>query len=125
MRERAIYGDQSFKSYFSQLKSEFPKLNLAFEQHNSEGGLIDAIHEYGLAKWSIIINPGAYTHTSIGIRDALQAVQVQCIEVHISDIHAREPFRHHSYFTAKCIGFYSGMGLKGYEVALQHLLDKN
>ena len=121
-REIDIYGAESFDSYFEKLKRRFPDVDLEYFQTNHEGLIIDKLHEIGFDYGGIIINAGAYTHTSIAIADALGAISTPAVEVHISDIHSREPFRHHSYLTAKCIGFYAGMGLEGYEVALKHLL---
>ena len=120
-RETIVYGKESFETYFSKLQDEFSSVNLAFEQHNSEGKLIDAIHEYGLNGWAIIINPGAYTHTSIGIRDALLAVQVPCIEVHISNLAKREPFRKHSTIQDIVDKTIAGKGLFGYQEAIEWL----
>jgi len=124
-RETEIYGTESFETYFEGLKGRFPAIDLEYFQSNHEGAIIDKLHEIGFSYQGIIINGGAYTHTSIAISDALGAIESPAIEVHISDIHARESFRHHSYFTVKCIGFYSGMGLKGYEAALQQLIDSS
>lgn len=120
-REVNIYGHITFEKYFSQLQLDYNSLNLAFEQHNSEGELIDAIQEYGLNGWSIIINPGAYTHTSIGIRDALLTVQSNCIEVHISDISAREKFRKSSMIQDIVDKTIVGKGLAGYAEAIDWL----
>lgn len=123
-REPEIYGTETFDSYFEKLKDTYPEVDLEYYQTNHEGLIIDKLHEIGFSYDGIIINGGAYTHTSIAIADALGAIETPAIEVHISDIHARESFRHHSYFTAKCIGIYVGMGLKGYEVALKDFLSK-
>ena len=107
---------------FEKLKNKYPHVILEYFQTNHEGLIIDKLHEIGFSYDGIILNGGAYTHTSIAIADALGAIETPTIEVHISDIYAREAFRHHSYFTEKCIGFYAGMGLKGYEMALEELL---
>jgi 3-dehydroquinate dehydratase II len=122
-REPHIYGNESFESYFEKLKKTYPDVKLEYFQTNHEGLIIDKLHEIGFSYDGIIINGGAYTHTSIAIADALGAISTPAVEVHISDIHKRETFRHHSYFTKKCIGFYAGMGLKGYEVAIKQILD--
>jgi len=123
-REPEIYGSKTFESYFEELCKAYPHVELVYFQTNHEGLIIDKLHEIGFDYDGIIINGGAYTHTSIAIADALGAIETPAIEVHISDIHARETFRHHSYFTAKCIGFYAGLGLKGYEKALVDLLNQ-
>lgn len=121
-REPHIYGSESFESYFEKLSQSYPEIQLEYFQTNHEGQIIDKLHEIGFSYDGIIINGGAYTHTSIAIADALAAITSPAVEVHISDIHARESYRHHSFFTEKCIGFYAGKGLEGYELALNHLL---
>ena len=121
-REIDIYGNQSFDNYFEKLSAKYPEVSLEYFQSNSEGSLIDKLHEIGFTYEGIIINGGAYTHTSVAIADALAAIKTPAIEVHISNIHARESFRHHSYFTKNCVGIISGLGLNGYELALQYLL---
>ncbi len=121
-REIDIYGNQPFEDYFEELKNKYPKIDLEYYQSNSEGLLIDKLHEVGFSYNGIILNGGAYTHTSISIADALAAIKTATIEVHISNIHSRETFRHHSYFTINCVGIISGLGLKGYELALQYFL---
>lgn len=123
-REVDIYGKQSFQAYFDTLSQQYASIELAYFQSNSEGAIIDQLHDIGFSYDGIIINGGAYTHTSIAIADALAAISTPAIEVHISNVHARETFRHHSYFTVNCVGFISGMGLKGYELALQYFLDR-
>ena len=101
-REIDIYGNQSFEDYFQKLKNKYLNIELEYYQSNSEGQLIDKLHEIGFSFDGIIINGGAYTHTSIAITDALAAIKTISIEVHISNIHTREVFRHHSYFTKRC-----------------------
>ena len=122
-REPEIYGSQTFDDYFLTLKNKYPSLALHYFQSNHEGALIDKIHEIGFEFDGIILNAGAYTHTSIALRDALAGIKTPTIEVHISNIYAREEFRHHSYLTAKCQGIISGLGLKGYELALLAFLN--
>jgi 3-dehydroquinate dehydratase-2 len=122
-REPEIYGSQTFDDYFLTLKNKYPSLALHYFQSNHEGALIDKIHEIGFEFDGIILNAGAYTHTSIALRDALAGIKTPTIEVHISNIYAREEFRHHSYLTAKCQGIISGLGLKGYELALLAFLS--
>lgn len=122
-REPGVYGNQSFEDYFETLKGIFPDVELHYFQSNHEGTLIDKIHEVGFSFDGIIINAGGYTHTSIALADALSAVTTPAVEVHISNIHAREPFRHHSYLTSRCKGMICGLGLKGYELAVRYLND--
>lgn len=122
-RETDIYGDESFESYFEKLKNEFPTLNLAFEQSNSEGTIIDLLQEYGFNSWGIVLNAAGYTHTSIAIADTVTAIPTQVVEVHISDINKREDFRKHSYLTAVSDYHVIGKGLAGYEEAVRFLAD--
>jgi 3-dehydroquinate dehydratase II len=119
-REPTIYGSQTFEQYFEELKSNYSEVELHYFQSNHEGAIIDKIHEIGFDFDGIIINAGAYTHTSIAIADALSAIKTPAVEVHISNIHAREAFRHHSYLTSRCKGMICGLGLKGYELALRY-----
>jgi 3-dehydroquinate dehydratase II len=124
-REPHIYGSLSFEAYFSeQLKTLFPKVQLHYFQSNHEGAIIDEIHRIGFDADGIVINAGAYTHTSIAIADALGAVTTSAIEVHISNIHQREAFRHHSYLASKCVGSIVGLGLDGYRLAIDALLNR-
>lgn len=121
-REPGIYGTASFEDYFKELKSKYPLLELTYFQSNVEGELIDSIQEYGFSTDGIILNAGAYTHTSVGLGDAVSAVTTPVVEVHISNIYAREEYRHHSFLTGKCNGVISGLGLQGYEMAINYLL---
>ena len=120
-RETDIYGNQSFDVFLPELKRKFPSIHLEYFQSNVEGELINAIQNAGLNNSSIILNPGGYTHTSVAIGDAIAAVQVPVIEVHISNIFSREDFRKVSHVSAKSVGIISGLGLKGYELALEYL----
>ncbi len=120
-REPGVYGNQTFESYFSTLKELFAEVDLHYFQSNHEGALIDKIHEVGFDFDGIIINAGGYTHTSVALADALSSVTTPAVEVHISNIHARESFRHHSYLTSRCKGMICGLGLKGYELAIRYL----
>lgn len=120
-RETDIYGDKSFDTYFEKLKSIFPEIEFEYFQSNIEGELIDAIQKYGYTSEGIILNPGGYTHTSVAIGDAVAAVPAKVVEVHISNIFGREEFRKISHVSAKCIGVISGLGLKGYELAINYL----
>lgn len=122
-REPGVYGNQSFEDYFETLKGIFPETELHYFQSNHEGALIDKIHDAGFSFDGIVINAGGYTHTSIALADALSAVTTPAVEVHISNIHARESFRHHSYLTSRCKGIIAGLGLKGYELAVRYLND--
>lgn len=119
MREPAIYGAQSFETYFEILKSKYPAIDLQYYQSNIEGELINKIHETGFTYDGLIINAGAYTHTSIAIADAIKAITSPVIEVHISNIYMRESYRHHSYLSAVCKGSIVGFGLMSYELAIQ------
>lgn len=124
-REPEIYGNQSFEDYFGKLKAQFPEFKLSYFQSNHEGAIIDQIHEIGFDFDGIILNGGAFTHTSIAIADAIAAVETPVVEVHISNIHARESFRKHSYTAQHAIGIISGLGLDGYRLAVEHFKQKN
>ena len=118
-REPDIYGSDSFEDYFSNLKSKFSSIDLEYFQSNIEGEIIDKLHEVGFSYDGIILNAAAYTHTSVGIGDAVKAVSTPVIEVHISNVHAREEFRHHSYIAANAKGIIVGFGLKSYDLAVK------
>ena len=122
-REPEIYGSRTFEDYFSELELAYPKVELSYFQSNWEGAILDKIHEIGFNYDGIILNAGALTHTSIAIADAIGAITAPVVEVHISNVHKREAFRHHSYLSAKCAGCIVGLGLKGYELALEYLMD--
>ncbi len=119
-REKNIYGDQSFDEYLSGLRQKYNQLNLEYFQSNSEAEIIDKIHEVGFEIDGIVINAGAFTHTSVAIRDAIAAINTPVIEVHISNTHSREEFRHKSYLSAVCKGVILGFGLDSYRLALDH-----
>ncbi|WP_031529408.1 type II 3-dehydroquinate dehydratase [Dyadobacter crusticola] len=123
-REPTIYGSQSFEDYFETLKSTFSEVELHYLQSNHEGALIDKIHEVGFTFDGIVINAGGLTHTSVALADAISSVTTPAIEVHISNIHAREPFRHHSYLTSRCKGMICGLGLRGYELGVRGFLNE-
>ena len=123
IRETTIYGSQTFEEYFEQLTSTFPQIDLEYFQSNHEGALIDKLHEVGFSYEGIILNAGAYTHTSIAIADAIAAIKTPVIEVHISNVHQRETFRHHSYLSANCAGIIVGLGLRGYAFAVDYFAD--
>lgn len=122
-REKNIYGDQSFDDYFSELQREYAETDLIYFQSNSESEIIDKIHEVGFDIDGIIINAGAYTHTSVAIRDAIAGITSPVIEVHISNVHTREGFRHKSYISAVCKGVIAGFGLDSYRLAIEHFLN--
>jgi 3-dehydroquinate dehydratase II len=122
VREESIYGSRDFENYFEELKHKFTGVELFYFQSNVEGELINKLHEVGFSFDGIILNAGAYTHTSVALHDALGAIKTKAIEVHISNIYAREEFRHKSLITSKCIGLISGFGLMGYDLAIQYLL---
>ena len=121
-REPDIYGSQTFEDYFEELKKVFPETELHYFQSNHEGELLDKIHEVGFDFDGIVLNAGAFTHTSVALGDALGGVTTPVIEVHISNVHKREGFRHHSYLSAKAAGIIVGLGLKGYELAVRALI---
>ncbi len=118
-REPETYGTESFEDYFVKLKTKFPKLELSYFQSNLEGELVNKIQE----KWDgIVLNAGGYTHTSVAIRDAISAVLTPIVEVHISNVTARESFRHTSLISPVCVGCVFGFGLKSYDLGLNHFL---
>ena len=121
-REPEIYGSISFHDYLVDLKGKFPQVIFEYFQSNIEGELINKLQEFGYNYDGIILNPGGYTHTSVAIGDAIAAISTPVIEVHISNVHAREAFRQISHVSAKCKGTISGLGLKGYELAVQYFL---
>jgi 3-dehydroquinate dehydratase-2 len=123
IREKNIYGNTSFESYFSSLKDKFPFIDLEYYQSNIEGELINKIHERGFSYDGIVINAGAYTHTSIAIRDAISGVKAPVVEVHISNILTRESFRHESIIGPVCVGSIMGFGLDSYRLAIEALLE--
>jgi len=123
-REPEIYGNQTFEDYFSLLKKKFPDVELEYFQSNHEGLLIDKIQETGFSHDGIVINPGAYTHYSYAIYDALKAVSAPAVEIHISDIETREDFRKKSVTKAACVLQIKGKGLQGYDEAIDFLLKK-
>jgi 3-dehydroquinate dehydratase II len=119
-RQPEIYGTQTFEDFFLTLKANFPNIELHYFQSNSEGALLDKLHEVGFSFDGIVANFGAYTHTSIALLDAISGIKTPVVEVHISNIHAREPFRQHSYSGKAARGVVTGLGLFGYELALKY-----
>lgn len=122
VREKSIYGSSDFESYFNQLKQLYPNHQLEYFQSNTEGELINKLHEVGFDYDGIILNAGAYTHTSIAIADAIAAIHTPVIEVHISNVYKREAFRHKSLLAANCTGVIAGFGLNSYRLALDSLI---
>ncbi len=121
-RETNVYGDQTFEEYFKMLQSKFPSLELSYYQSNVEGELINKLHEVGFSTDGIIINAGGYTHTSVALRDAIAGINSPVIEVHISNIFAREDFRHISLIAPKCKGSISGFGMDSYRLAVESFI---
>ena len=121
-REPEVYGTQTFEQYFEELKAKYSIIDLEYFQSNSEGSLLDKLHEVGFTHDGIIFNAGAYTHTSIALADAISGITSPVVEVHISNVHAREHFRHHSHLSRVCKGVIVGLGLDGYRLALESFL---
>ena len=118
-RETDVYGSQTFEAYFNELKKKFASIELEYYQSNVEGELINKLHEVGFTYDGIIINAGGYTHTSVALRDAIASIKTPTIEVHISNVFAREDFRHTSLIAPKCKGSISGFGLDSYRLAVE------
>ena len=121
-REPEIYGAHSFDDYFKELQNKFLDVNLSYFQSNIEGEIIDKLHEVGFSYDGVILNAAAYTHTSVGIGDAVKAIETPVVEVHISNVHAREEFRHQSFISANAKGVIVGFGLKSYDLAIESFL---
>lgn len=121
-REPEVYGNKGFDEYFDEIKSLFPNVQFYYYQSNIEGELVSALQSVGFEYDGIVLNPGAYTHTSVAIGDAIAAITTPVVEIHISNIHARETFRSINFVSAKAKGTISGLGLKGYELAIMSLL---
>ena len=121
-REPSVYGSTSFEDYLVRLRQRYPQVQIDYFQSNVEGFMIDKIHEVGFSYDGIILNAGAYTHTSIALQDAIRAVTTPVVEVHISNVHSREDFRHHSMISAACKGVILGFGLDSYRLAIEALL---
>lgn len=123
-REPGIYGTRDFENYLEYLRGKYNHLDIEYKQSNSEGKLIDFIHEVGFTYDGIILNAGAYTHTSVAIADAVSAVTCPVIEVHISNTAKRENFRHTSFLSAVCLGTITGFGMNSYELGIQALMAR-
>ena len=125
-REPEIYGKVTFDAYLQKLQTRFgEEVELTYFQSNSEGAIVDFIQEHSEGATGLVINGGAYTHTSVAIRDALANVRIPKVEVHISNVYKREAFRHHSYFNAVCDGVIAGLGLDGYEFGVRYVLTRS
>jgi len=123
-RETSIYGSESFEDFLETLKKRFPSLSLHYYQSNVEGELVNKLHEVGFSFDGIVLNAGAYTHTSVAIHDAIGGIKTPVVEVHISNVYAREEFRHKSLITSKCAGMLTGFGMEGYALALTYLMNR-
>ena len=124
VREKKIYGNKSFECLFDELQKKYNDISLEQYQSNHEGEIIEKIQEVGFSYDGIIINAGGFTHTSVAIRDAISSVTTPCLEVHISNILSREEFRQNSYLSEVSVGIISGLGMKGYELAIQYFKSK-
>jgi 3-dehydroquinate dehydratase-2 len=124
VREKSIYGNSDFESYLKQLQNRYPDIEITYYQSNVEGELINKIHEVGFSYDGIVLNAGAYTHTSIAIADAIAGVKTPVIEVHISNVYKREEFRHSSMLAANCKGVIAGFGMDSYRLAIENLLTE-
>lgn len=123
-RETDIYGNQPFEQYLDELKKKYPQVSFSYYQSNVEGELINELQRVGFDHDGIIINPGGYTHTSVALGDAIAAIKTPVIEVHISNVHAREDFRKLSHVSGRSVGSIFGLGLKGYQLAVEWFIDK-
>jgi 3-dehydroquinate dehydratase, type II len=124
VREPSIYGHDSFESYMPQLRADFPDVKIKYYQSNVEGELINKLQEVGFEYDGIVLNAGAYTHTSIALLDCIRSLRCPVVEVHISNVYAREEFRHKSMISAACLGVICGFGLAGYKLAIEGLLGQ-
>lgn len=124
LREPGVYGSQGFDSYLEDLRTMFPDVELEYYQSNVEGELVNKIHEVGFSYDGIVFNAGAYTHTSIALSDAIAAVKTPVMEVHISNVYAREEFRHKSIISKNCTGIITGLGLDSYMLAIYYFVSR-
>jgi 3-dehydroquinate dehydratase-2 len=122
VREKSIYGDANFETYLVSLRERYPNIQIDYYQSNVEGEIINKLHEVGFSYDGIVLNAGAYTHTSVAIADAIAAITAPVIEVHISNVYKREEFRHHSMLAANCKGVIAGFGMDSYRLAIESLL---
>ena len=124
VREPGIYGDSSFEAYLPKLRAAFPGVEIDYYQSNIEGELIDKMQEVGFSADGIVLNAGAYTHTSIALQDCIRSLRCPVVEVHISNVHKREEFRHHSYISCVCAGVICGFGLDSYRLGTDYLVNR-
>lgn len=122
-REPNIYGNRSFETFFDELQADFPGVELEYFQSNHEGALLDKLHDAGFTVNGIVLNAGAFTHSSIALSDAVAAITAPVVEVHISNVYRREAFRQHSFLAAQCVGSIIGLGLEGYRLAVRYLIS--
>lgn len=123
-REPEVYGSTTFEQYFQQLQQQYPQVEFSYFQSNIEGEIVTRLQQAGTEADGIVLNPAAYTHTSVAIGDAIAAIQAPVVEVHISNVHARESFRQVNYVSAKAVGTITGLGMRGYQLAVEYLLNK-
>ena len=123
-REPSVYGSETFEHFLSEMQSRYANLEISYFQSNVEGELISKLHEVGFSYDGIVLNAAGYTHTSIAIADAIRAIKTPVVEVHISNVFAREAFRHHSWVAGRCVGSISGLGLEGYRHAVDFLINR-
>lgn len=123
-REPSVYGSVSFEDYLKELRSKYPSIQIDYYQSNVEGEMINKLHEIGFVYDGIVLNAGAYTHTSIALQDAIRAITTPVIEVHISNVHKREEFRHKSMISCACMGVICGFGLDSYRLGIEALVNK-
>ncbi len=123
VREPGIYGSRGFESYLDELRKRYADIEIDYFQSNHEGSIIDKLHETGFSIDGIVLNAGAYTHTSVAIADAISAIKAPVIEVHISNVHKREEFRHHSFLSPVCVGVICGFGLDSYRLGIEALKE--
>jgi 3-dehydroquinate dehydratase-2 len=122
VREKSIYGNTGFEAYLEDLRKQYPNIQLDYYQSNVEGELINKLHEIGFNFDGVVLNAGAYTHTSVAIADAIAAITTPVIEVHISNVYKREEFRHHSMLAASCKGVIAGFGLESYRLGIESFI---
>lgn len=122
-REPGIYGSDTMEGYFATLQERFPSIELEYYQSNVEGELINKLHEVGFTCDGVVLNAGAYTHTSVAIHDAIKAISTPVVEVHISNVYQRETYRHTSLITGACVGVISGFGMDSYRLGIEALLQ--
>src|SRR5476651_1673625 len=125
VREKSIYGDSSFETYLETLRNRYTTIEISYYQSNVEGEIINKLHEIGFSFDGVVMNAGAYTHTSIAIADAIAAIKTPVVEVHISNVYKREEFRHHSMLAASCRGVIAGFGLDSYRLGVESFLNSN